>query len=96
MAGSLQQLRLFVEGRVQGVGFRYHTRNEALRLGLCGWVRNLRDGRVEILAQGDAQSLNAFRQWCAKGPAHAQVSKLAFADESLAIVYKDFSIDHTP
>ncbi len=50
---EVQRVTAFVRGRVQGVGFRWWTRSRALELGLRGWARNLPDGRVEVLAQGD-------------------------------------------
>jgi len=58
-ARSTATLRVtaFVRGHVQGVGFRWWTRSRALGLGLRGWARNLPDGRVEVLAQGDAESV---------------------------------------
>jgi acylphosphatase len=71
---KLEQIHIFVAGIVQGVGFRYHTRAEALRLGLSGWVRNTRDSRVEILAEGDGAAIAAFLQWCGRGPSAAHVT----------------------
>ena len=57
---SLKRLIIVVNGRVQGVWFRASTREEALRLGLRGWVRNLPDGRVELVAEGTREELDAF------------------------------------
>lgn len=67
-------VRYFVSGRVQGVFFRASARQEALSLGLTGWARNLPDGRVEVLACGDAAQLELLREWLASGPPHARVS----------------------
>jgi acylphosphatase len=69
--------RYRVEGRVQGVGFRWHTHERARRLGLHGWVRNLPDGAVEVWAEGAAGGLAALRAWLAVGPASAQVRSVA-------------------
>jgi len=79
--------RFRVSGRVQGVFFRVSARQEALRLGLAGWVRNCSDGRVEGVAQGDVEALDEFRAWLAGGPPHARVDTLEWspvADEILA------------
>jgi acylphosphatase len=65
-----------VEGRVQGVGFRYFTQECALRFGLVGWCRNRRDGSVEIFLQGDAAALSQSLGELQKGPLLAQVSGL--------------------
>ncbi len=62
-----------VEGRVQGVGFRYFVRRQAHALGLSGWVRNLPDGRVEARAQGDPAALERLEAALGSGPPHAQV-----------------------
>ena len=65
--------RFFVSGRVQGVAFRAHTRVQALALGLRGHARNLADGRVEVLAVGDADAIERLAQWLQQGPPLAQV-----------------------
>lgn len=62
-----------VYGNVQGVGFRAATEQQANNLQLKGWVRNLPDGRVEILAQGDDSALQTFQDWVAQGPRFAAV-----------------------
>ncbi len=67
-------LRCLVAGRVQGVFFRASTREQALRLGLTGYARNLPDGRVEVLAFGPAPALEQLRDWLRVGPPHAQVT----------------------
>ncbi len=67
------QLHAYIKGRVQGVGFRYHTLQKAQELGLAGWVRNLRDGRVEVLAEGKTESLNQFLRDLRKGTISADV-----------------------
>jgi acylphosphatase len=65
-----------VSGRVQGVGFRAATRTEALRLGIVGHARNLRDGRVEVLAFGDDTAINRLEAWLQHGPAAAKVDSV--------------------
>ncbi|MBK6421813.1 MAG: acylphosphatase [Gemmatimonadetes bacterium] len=63
-----------VAGRVQGVGFRYFVQRAATRLDLTGWVRNLPDGRVEVLGQGSAEALDELARALASGPPHAAVA----------------------
>lgn len=65
--------RFFVSGRVQGVAFRAHTRAQALALGLRGHARNLADGRVEVLAVGDADAIERLAEWLRHGPPLARV-----------------------
>lgn len=69
-------LRLRIEGRVQGVGYRRWAVETARRLGLTGWVRNLPDGAVEVLAVGYPAALEAMAEACAKGPAAAAVARV--------------------
>ncbi|MFA6242883.1 MAG: acylphosphatase [Candidatus Hydrogenedentales bacterium] len=68
-----ERLRLAVEGRVQGVGFRYATYREAAARGLTGWVRNAYDGRVEAEFEGTREQLEAMLEWCWHGPRYAEV-----------------------
>lgn len=70
------RVRFRVQGLVQGVGFRWWTRDQAQRLGLSGWVRNEADGAVSGLAEGGEDALASFRDLLARGPAHAEVSAL--------------------
>jgi len=69
--------RYFVSGIVQGVGFRYFTQDEAERLDLSGFVRNLRDGRVEVYAIGPPERLARFRAVLDRGPRGAMVQNVA-------------------
>jgi len=65
--------RIFVSGRVQRVGYRDWAVRTAQRLGVKGWVRNLADGRVEMLAEGDEAALGALAEACREGPPMAVV-----------------------
>jgi acylphosphatase len=69
-------VRLIVQGRVQGVGYRWWTRTQARRLELDGWVRNRRDGSVEILAIGPAAQIARLAELCRHGPAAAAVTSV--------------------
>ena len=74
-----ERWRFLIEGSVQGVGFRQSCRQRAIDLGLCGWVRNLKDGSVEVQAEGGEMALNEFRFWCERGPSTASVSRVLFS-----------------
>ncbi|MCL6450517.1 MAG: acylphosphatase [Acetobacteraceae bacterium] len=65
---------VWVSGLVQGVLFRAHTRSEAQRLGLGGWVRNLPDGRVEAVFEGEDTDVKRAVEWCRRGPPEARVT----------------------
>jgi acylphosphatase len=73
MSNQLVCRHLLVRGRVQGVGFRAGTRHKAALLGLTGWVRNLPNGDVEVLACGAAANVEALVLWCRQGPPAARV-----------------------
>jgi acylphosphatase len=68
--------RYLVSGRVQGVGFRYFTQDVATREGVNGRVRNLGDGRVEVEAEGDEETLARFESALWRGPSHARVENV--------------------
>lgn len=70
------RLYVVVEGIVQGVNFRYHTRRVARSLLLTGWVRNTPDGHVEVLAEGARQSLEHLLAFLRKGPSSARVERI--------------------
>ena len=73
-------MHCFVSGRVQGVCFRMETREQAQLFGLTGWVRNLPDGRVEVMASGDEQQLRELKEWLKQGPDLARVLKVESKD----------------
>lgn len=77
--------RVVVHGRVQGVFFRDSCRAEAARLGVRGWVRNLRDGGVEAVFEGPAGAVEAAVAWCRHGPPRAVVDSVDVVDEDEAI-----------
>ncbi len=73
---KMARARVVIEGRVQGVFFRASTRDEARALGLRGWVRNLPDGRVEALFEGEQPAVEQMVGWCHKGPPYAYVHRV--------------------
>ncbi len=74
----------WISGRVQGVGFRATTATEAWHLGVRGYARNLPDGRVEVLACGDTEQLDALADWLATGPLSAYVDEI-YAETTAAV-----------
>ncbi|HEX9796694.1 MAG TPA: acylphosphatase [Anaerolineales bacterium] len=71
-----KRAHVWVAGRVQGVGYRYNTVQAAQRRGVAGWVRNLRDGRVEAVFEGPESNVEAMIDWCWNGSPAAQVSEV--------------------
>ncbi len=95
MPKTLQAKRFYVSGMVQGVGFRFFAQRAAERLGLAGYVKNLRDGRVEVYAIGQGQQLRALRTELERGPRAASISGVAEEDAEVLPRYAgQFSIEH--
>lgn len=87
-----KQVHCIVKGRVQGVFFRASTQREAKRLGLSGWVKNLPDGGVEIVAEGEDDSLKDFLGWVQRGPTSARVDRVETRWRSFSGEYAEFKI----
>ena len=77
-----KRAHMFISGRVQGVGFRMFAVDQAEQLNLAGWVKNLSDGRVEVVAEGEETDVEAFVDWCRTGPESAEVAgvKATYSD----------------
>jgi len=86
------RVRLIIEGRVQGVWFRESTRREAERLGVRGWVRNRREGTVEVLAEGPKENVRKLVDWCHHGPPSARVMRVNETAESFQGEYGSFDV----
>jgi acylphosphatase len=84
--------RVIIHGFVQGVAFRASTRNKAEQLGLGGWVRNLPDGTVEALFEGELGKVEEIVAWCRRGPVGSRVTEVEVAREPYRGEYHDFSI----
>ncbi|MBD3305233.1 acylphosphatase [candidate division KSB3 bacterium] len=69
-------VHVYVSGVVQGVAFRYTARRQAQRLGVGGWVKNLPDGRVELVIEGEDSAVRQMVGWCRQGPRSADVSDI--------------------
>lgn len=86
------RVHIFVSGRVQGVFFRHNTKKKALELGLTGWVKNLPDGRVEAVFEGERDKIDKILEWAKKGPFLAKVEKLDVKEEDYKGEFDDFEI----
>jgi acylphosphatase len=84
--------RFLVSGRVQGVGFRYFTLEAARREGLAGYVRNLDDGRVEAVAEGESESVVRFERALRQGPSRSRVEHVLIDDVEPAMTTTEFVI----
>jgi len=94
MAGNIRR-RAVVSGVVQGVSFRYYTRAAARDLGATGWVRNLPDGRVEAVIEGEPHVVNAMLAWLHKGSPYGRVDRVEIYEERASGGFSDFDISYT-
>ncbi len=92
MNRSAAQLR--IEGRVQGVGFRYSAVRAAARYNVKGWVRNEFDGSVSAYCEGKDSDVESFIQWCRKGPPSAHVTNTSVKKLPFRGVYSRFQIEY--
>lgn len=83
---------VYVSGRVQGVFFRWETRDEAVRHGVKGWVRNLPDGRVEAVFEGEKEAVERLVEFCRQGPPGARVEKIQLTWEEPKGEFEGFHI----
>ena len=95
MTDQLRAIRINVTGRVQGVGFRYSTQQKASRIGLTGWVRNERDGSVEILCEGSARQIADLLDWLeAGGPSYSRIDRIEHYPAGPQGVFSRFSVEY--
>jgi acylphosphatase len=78
---ELTRRRVVVAGAVHGVFFRASCRAEAKRLGVRGWIRNVADGTVEAVFEGEPAAVDAMTDWCRRGPREASVERVTVLDE---------------
>ncbi|MBU1913485.1 MAG: acylphosphatase [Candidatus Omnitrophica bacterium] len=88
----MKRAHVFYSGRVQGIGFRYTAQNIAENLGIYGWVKNLEDGRVEIVAESEEKNLKEFLDKISKGPLGRYIKDMDVAWENPSKEFNDFSI----
>jgi len=84
--------RVLVTGRVQGVAFRAYSRSAARKIGVVGWVRNLPDGSVEAVLEGDSERVGLMLAWLKKGAPHSRVDDLVIVEEKPTGEFTDFDI----
>lgn len=89
---TMARAHVFISGRVQGVNFRANARAYAREIGVSGWVRNLEDGRVEAVFEGDRLAVQRMVSWCYSGPAHARVDAVDVQWEKPTGEEREFSI----
>lgn len=92
MSDDVHQLHAVIRGLVQGVSFRYYTRLRAQEFNLRGWVRNLPDGTVEVLAEGSQAHLDQLMTFLNNGPVGARVEAVAINWQQATGQFTDFSI----
>jgi acylphosphatase len=83
---------VFISGRVQGVFFRSETRREARRLGVAGWVRNMPNGKVEAVFEGEEKTVKEIIELCKRGPTGARVTDVHVIWENYTDDFRDFEI----
>jgi len=85
---------LLISGRVQGVFYRASAREEAIRLGLAGEIRNLPDGRVEAVVEGARERIEEFVAWCRRGPPSAEVDDVEVRWSAASGQFRSFRVAH--
>ncbi|HAT03772.1 MAG TPA: acylphosphatase [Candidatus Magasanikbacteria bacterium] len=89
----MKQLHLIIHGKVQGVFFRETTKEKAQELGLFGYVKNMSNGTVEVVVEGDEERLKKLLKWCKIGTQYAKVDKVVEEwDDAVEVSFKDFRI----
>ncbi|OGD21712.1 MAG: hypothetical protein A2Y70_03560 [Candidatus Aminicenantes bacterium RBG_13_64_14] len=86
------RVRVFAGGRVQGVAYRFFAEKYAGRMGITGWARNLPDGRVEVLAEGSGENIEAFLERLREGPRLALVDSFIVRREASTGEFRDFQV----
>ena len=87
-----QRVRLLVSGNVQGVFFRQALKVVAKKNNVLGWVRNLKDGRVEAILEGDTKSVNSVIEWTRIGPANSRVDDIEVSNEEYKNEFSTFDV----
>ena len=89
-----KRAHVWIKGRVQGVFFRAYTRDAALKEMVTGWVRNLSDGRVEAVFEGDGEKVDEMVAWCRDGSPLSRVDHIEVQEEAYQGEFEDFGINY--
>lgn len=89
---TVKRWKLIISGRVQGVSYRASAEAQANELGILGYARNLADGRVEIVAEGNDRQLGELESWCRKGPPAAAVNSVDAEEQEATGEFTGFGI----
>jgi len=89
-----ERIHAIIKGKVQGVCYRMETRRAAIKMGVNGWVRNLKDGSVEAVFEGDESAVNQLLKWCWQGPASAKVENIETQKEDYLNEFNSFDITY--
>jgi len=87
-----KRVHVWISGKVQGVFYRAYTQDAARTHGVTGWVRNLPDGRVEAVFEGDARAVDAMVQWCHRGSPLSRVDRVEVQEEPYQGEFADFGV----
>ena len=87
-----KRIHLFIRGKVQGVFFRQAVKVTAKKNNISGWARNLDDGRVEVLLEGDSESVNTIIEWSNIGPANARVDEVKIKTKKFQNEFLSFEV----
>jgi len=90
----LKRIHVYISGKVQGVFFRAETQRTANSFNLTGWVRNITDGRVEAVFEGDDANIDKMLAWCHIGPPAARVEEVSTEEEIYTGEFRDFNIKY--
>jgi len=90
----MKRFHVYISGRVQGVFFRAETQRAAVGFNLTGWVRNMVDGRVEALFEGEDDNVDKMLAWCHIGPPIARVEEVIVTEETYTGEFRDFIVKY--
>ena len=90
----MKSVHVYISGRVQGVFFRAETQRAAIGFKITGWVKNMADGRVEAVFEGDDENMDKMLEWCHIGPPAARVEEVLTEEEPYTGEFRDFNIKY--